>query len=110
MRLTKQPVRPAAPSASLAAALPHDRPKREPHPLRAPVIGLIGVGTLRVLTIYSDLVLQGSWIAHNALPIGALTLFLLLVTVGNRLAGLLHPSWELTRAEALLVYAMLLVS
>src|SRR5438034_5117143 len=110
MRLTKQPVRPAAPSASLAGALPHDRPKREPHPLRAPVIGLIGVGTLCVLTIDSDLVLQGSWIAHNSLPIGALTLFLLLVVVGNRLAQRVRPAWALTRAEALLVYAMLLVA
>jgi hypothetical protein len=68
------------------------------------------VAALCVATVYSDLVLRGSWIAHNALPIGALTLFLLLVTIGNRLAGRLRPAWMLTRAEALLVYAMLLVA
>src|SRR5689334_15055046 len=87
-----------------------EAPRRQPHPLRAPVVGLIAVTVLCVITIYSDLVLQGSWIAHNSLPIGALTLFLLLVTVGNRIARRLHQAWALTRSEALLVYAMLLVA
>ena len=79
-------------------------------PARAPLIGLLGVAALCGATVYSDLVLQGSWIAHNALPIGALTLFLMLVTVGNRLARRLRPGWAVSRAEALLVYAMLLVA
>jgi hypothetical protein len=71
---------------------------------------LPAVAALCVSTVYSDLVLQGSWIAHNALPIGALTLFLLIVSLGNRIAARLGPRWALSRAEALLIYAMLLVA
>ena len=59
---------------------------------RALAVGLLLVAALCVATVYSDLVLQGSWIAHNALPIGALTLFLLLVTTGNRLVGRFRPA------------------
>ena len=77
---------------------------------RALAVGLLLVAALCVATVYSDLVLQGSWIAHNALPIGALTLFLLLVTTGNRLVGRFRPAWALSRAETLLIYAMLLVA
>src|SRR4051794_1197522 len=64
------------------------------------VVGLIAVIALCVVTVYSDLVLQGSWIAHNALPIGALTLFLFLVTVSNRLAARAGTIWRLRRSEA----------
>jgi hypothetical protein len=77
---------------------------------RGLALGLLLVAALCVATVYSDLVLQGSWIAHNCLPIGALTLFLIIVALGNGLAMRLRPSWALTRAEALLVYAMLLVA
>jgi hypothetical protein len=78
--------------------------------VRAVVVGLVAVAVLCGITLYCDLVLQGTWIAHNALPIGALALFLLLVTVGNRLARRLRPSAALTRSEVLLVYAMLSVA
>jgi hypothetical protein len=84
-------------------------PSRSGTSLRAPIIGLAGTAALCWATIRSDLILRGSWIAHNALPIGALTLFLLLVTVGNRLLKRWRRSWMLDRSEALLVYAMLLV-
>ncbi len=97
--------------------LPSRRPARPTLPaapergLRRPLaVGLVGVAALCVTTVYADLALQGSWIAHNALPIGALTLFLLLVAVGNRLAAWARPGWALARSEALLVYAMLLVA
>jgi hypothetical protein len=93
-----------------AAAAPVPRSKRPGSHLRAPLIGLLGVAALCWATVTSDLILRGSWIAHNALPIGALTLFLLLITVGNRLLGSWRRDWMLDRSEALLVYAMLLVA
>src|SRR2546421_413348 len=78
--------------------------------LRAVLYGLAGVLFLCVATPYTDLVLRGSWLAHNCLPTGALCLFLLLVTLWNRLLRWLAPGGALSRAELLLVYTMMLVA
>jgi hypothetical protein len=72
--------------------------------------GLVGVVLLCVLTPYTDLVIRGSWLAHNCLPVGALFLFLFLATAVNLLLGRFSPRAMLSRAELLLAYAMMLVA
>src|SRR5438132_13113411 len=87
------------------------QPGPPPRPtLRALLCGVAGVMFLCWVTPYTDLVLRGSWIAHNCLPVGALCLFLLLVIGGNRLLRRLSRRWALTRAELLLIYTMMLTA
>lgn len=89
-------------------------PAAEPEPprptVRALLYGVAGVLFLCIATPYTDLVLRGSWLAHNCLPIGALCVFLLLVIGGNRLLRRLSRRWALTRAELLLIYTMMLTA
>lgn len=95
---TQPEIPPLGPTASASA-----------HPtFRAVACGLLGVLLLCVITPYTDLALRGSWIAHNCLPIGVLSFFLLGVTVGNRLLRRCSARWALTRGELLLVYVMML--
>src|SRR5436305_313314 len=96
-------------SSQREAAPTAPAPNRRPT-LRAILCGLAGVLFLCVVTPYTDLALRGSWLAHNCLPTGALCLFLLMVTVGNRLLRRLSRRWALTRTELLLVYTMMLVA
>jgi hypothetical protein len=84
--------------------------ERPPSLWRAIGAGLAGVAVLCAVTPYSDLLLRGSWIAHNCLPIGALVLLLILTTGINRLLVRLRRTWAFTRAELMLVYVMLLVA
>src|SRR5262245_38209241 len=89
------------------------RPPAEERPSslgRAIGTGLAGVAVLCAVTPYSDLLLRGSSIAHNCLPIGALVLLLILTAGVNRLLARLGPRWAFTRAEILLIYVMLLVA
>lgn len=85
-----------------------ETPARSPR--RAIACGVVGVVLLCLVTPYTDLVVRGSWIAHNCLPIGALFLFIFLATGVNRLLGRFGPRAALSRAELLLVYAMMLVA
>ncbi|MBI3947334.1 MAG: hypothetical protein HY321_15530 [Armatimonadetes bacterium] len=107
---------PGAPRAGILAGLP-GTPAAPPEGGAAPrsarraiAYGLAGVLLLCLITPYTDLVVRGSWIAHNCLPVGVLCLFLLLVTGINRLLGRFSARAMLSRAELLLVYAMMLVA
>ena len=77
---------------------------------RALFIGLACVIFLGIATPYTLLVMQGSEIAANHLPAGAMVIFLLLVVVVNRALVRLRERWGLSRGELLLIYAMMLVA
>lgn len=74
------------------------------------MVGLIAVGILCVVTPYTDLVMQGSQIVANHLPIGVTFIFLLLVFVGNTVLRGLSKRWAFTRAELMVVLIMMLVA
>jgi len=74
---------------------------------------LLGVGCvvfLSIATPYTYLVMQGSEIAANHLPAGAMVVFLVLVVVVNGAVVRIHQRWALSRSELLLVYVMMLVA
>jgi hypothetical protein len=77
---------------------------------RALLIGLGCVIFLSVATPYTYLVMQGSEIAANHLPAGALVIFLLLMVPVNALLIRLRQRWALSRGELLVVYAMMLIA
>ena len=76
---------------------------------RAVIIGLVCVCTLGLLIPYSDLKLQGTWIAACHLPIGVLVIQFLLIVVVNSALRLLVRKFALKAGELLAVYAMMLV-
>lgn len=95
----------AAPSPA-----PAPKPERASSVVRGLGVGLAGVALLCGVTPYSDLMLRGSWIAHNCLPIGALVLLLAVVSLLNPALARWRPAVALTRAEILLAYTMWLVA
>jgi hypothetical protein len=78
--------------------------------LRALLIGLGCVVFLSVATPYTYLVMQGSEIAANHLPAGAMVIFLLLIVFVNSFLMRLQARWGLSRGELLLIYVMMLVA
>ncbi len=65
---------------------------------------------LCVVTPYTKLVMQGSGVVANHLPIGVTFIFLLMVLVGNTLLRLLRGRWAFTRAELMVVLIMMFVA
>jgi len=78
--------------------------------IRGIALGLVCVGVLSAITVYSDLVMHGTVIALNALPIGVLSVFCVLVAVLNTLLRRLHPRLAFTHHELLTAYIMMLVA
>jgi len=78
--------------------------------LRAIIIGLIGASILGLATPYADLVIEGSDMVDSHMPIGAITLLVLLVLVVNTALRRVREQWALTRQELATVYIMTLVS
>jgi len=78
--------------------------------LRAALIGLVCVAILCVVTPYTDLVMQGSGIVANHLPIGVTFIFLVLVFFLNTVLRWLGRRWALTRAELVVILIMMLVA
>jgi hypothetical protein len=76
---------------------------------RAVILGLACISILSVVTPYTGLVLTGSNIAANHLPIGVLLLFLFLIAGVNTTLARLRRTWALTGRELLMVYVMMLV-
>jgi len=92
------------------SAPPGERAPDRAVTLRAVLLGLGCVAFLSLVTPYCYLVLQGSEIAANHLPAGALVIFLLLVAVLGGGIRWLQPRLLLSRGETLLVYVMMLVA
>ena len=78
--------------------------------LRAVILGLLGAGGLGLATPYCDLVIQGSDMVDSHLPLGPITLLVLLVLVVNTVLHRVRPASALTRQELATIYIMTLVS
>jgi len=78
--------------------------------LRAVIIGLLAAGCLGLATPYADLVIQGSELVDSHMPLGPITLLVLLVLVINTVLRRLKEQWALTRQELATIYIMTLVS
>jgi len=78
--------------------------------LRAVLVGLVCVAILCVVTPYTDLVMEGSGIVANHLPIGATFIFLILIFFLNTVLRWLGRRWALTRAELVIIFIMMLVA
>ena len=76
---------------------------------RAVLVGLVGTALLGVATPYSDLFLRGTWIACCHLPIGAFTLFLLVLVVPRLALRALARPLRLSGREVLVSYCLMLV-
>jgi hypothetical protein len=76
---------------------------------RAVVLGLACITTLSIITPYTTLVVTGSQIAANHLPIGVVLMFLFLIAGVNTALAKLRRKWALTGRELLMVYVMMLV-
>jgi hypothetical protein len=77
---------------------------------RAALVGLICVAILCVVTPYTDLVMQGSGIVANHLPIGVTFIFLVLVFFINTVLRWFGRRWAFTRAELVVILIMMLVA
>jgi hypothetical protein len=77
---------------------------------RSIFVGLISVAALTVATVYSDFKLYGTSISTNGLPIGAFTLFLILVAVINTVLRRISVRLALEAKELLVVYIMMLAA
>ncbi len=76
---------------------------------RGVLIGLACVVFLCLITPYNDYYLRGTFVAGNHFPIGSFFLFvaLTLISIGLRL---LKSRWELTGAELITIWCMMLVA
>jgi hypothetical protein len=77
---------------------------------RAVVIGFLCVAVLCVVTPYAHLYVQGSELAANHMPAGAVLVLSLLAAVLNPLIARRWPRLALARTELLLIYVMMLVA
>ncbi|UCH36296.1 MAG: hypothetical protein JSV65_08060, partial [Armatimonadota bacterium] len=78
--------------------------------LRAIIIGLLCAGLIGLATPYSDLVIEGSDMVDSHMPLGAITILVLLVLVVNTALRRVREQWALTRQELATIYIMTLVS
>jgi len=78
--------------------------------VRAIIIGLVAAGLLGLATPYSDLVIQGSDMVDSHMPLGPITLLVVLVLVVNTALRRVRAQWALTRQELATIYIMTLVS
>jgi len=77
---------------------------------RAAVVGLLCVAFLCAATPYTDLVMQGSRLVANHLPIGVLGIFLTMILLVNTVFCVLSVKWAFTRSELLVIFIMMLVA
>ena len=77
--------------------------------LRAVLTGLLLVGAISVLSPWGILIVKGSQITSNAIPLIAVLFLFLLTAVALPLLKMLGRAWAFSRAELIAVYAMMLV-
>jgi len=78
--------------------------------VRATIVGLLCVAFLCLATPYTDLVMQGSRMVANHLPIGVLGIFLVMVLIVNSVFRVLAARWAFTRTELMVIFIMMLVA
>jgi len=78
--------------------------------LRAIIIGTLSAGLLAFATPYSDLVIEGSNMVDSHMPLGPITLLVVLVLVVNTILRRVKGQWAFTRQELATIYIMTLVS
>lgn len=78
--------------------------------LRAILIGLLFLSFLCLITPYNDYYIRGTFVAGNHFPIGSFFLFLILVILLNSLLRKLRREWELSSAELITIWCMMLVA
>ena len=77
--------------------------------LRAMLTGLVLVLAISLLSPWAVLMVKGSQLTSNAIPIVAVVFFFLLTACALPLLRALGPSWVFTRSELLAVYIMMIV-
>jgi len=77
---------------------------------RAFIIGLAWVIVQTMITPYSTFYIQGSKLAGNHLPAGAMIVLLFMTFVINTILRRIKPGWELAPGELLVVWIMLVVA
>jgi hypothetical protein len=77
---------------------------------RAIIIGLLSAGLLGLATPYADLVIQGSDMVDSHMPLGPITLLMVLVLVVNTALRRVRQQWAFTRQELATIYIMTLAS
>ena len=77
--------------------------------MRAILTGLLLVGAISVLSPWGILIVKGSQLTSNAIPVIAVLLLFLLTAAVLPLLKMLGRAWAFSRAELIAVYAMMLV-
>ncbi len=77
---------------------------------RAFIIGLAWVIVQTMVTPYNTFYIQGSKLAGNHFPAGAMIILLFMTFVVNTILRKIKPGWELSPAELLIIWIMLVVS
>ncbi|MDE2815052.1 MAG: hypothetical protein OXM01_18650, partial [Gemmatimonadota bacterium] len=67
------------------------------------------MGAISVLSPWGILIVKGSQITSNAIPLIAVLFLFLLTAVALPLLKMLSRAWAFSRAELIAVYAMMLV-
>lgn len=76
---------------------------------RAILTGFFLIILLSIVTPYTDLVMQGTLIAYNSLPVGVVFLFFVLIVGVNTGLYAIRPSLAFNRNELLLIICMMLI-
>ena len=89
--------------------MPSLPPQSPAFSLRAVLTGLLLVGAISVLSPWGILIVKGSQITSNAIPLIAVLFLFLLTAAALPLLKMLGRAWAFSRAELIAVYAMMLV-
>ena len=89
--------------------MPPFSPQPPAFSLRAVLTGLLLVGAISVLSPWGILIVKGSQITSNAIPLIAVLFLFLLTTAVLPLLKMLGRAWAFSRAELIAVYTMMLV-
>ena len=84
-------------------------PDRSSVSLRAVITGLIFVFAISLISPYAVLMVKGSQLTSNAIPIIAITLLFVLTIVALPLLRLLQSRWMFEQGELITIYVMMLV-
>ena len=77
--------------------------------LRAIVTGLTFVFAISLISPYAVLMVKGSQLTSNAIPIIAVTILFVLTVVALPILRLLQSRWIFQREELITIYVMMLV-
>jgi len=78
--------------------------------IRSILIGLVLVAALCRVTAFNDYHKFGTWLGSGHFPIGPLFLFIFLTLCVNVILRAQKPDWQLTPAELMTIWSMLIVT